>query len=48
MVQGVFKRIYECLLEDGVIRPEQIVCPPQLPTPEDMQLVGLAQSPCLL
>ncbi len=39
VVQGVFKRIYECLLEDGVVRPEQIVCPPHLPTPQDMQLV---------
>ncbi len=38
-MQGVFKRIYECLLEDGVARPEQIACPPHLPTAQQMQLV---------
>lgn len=44
-LQGVFKRIYECLLEDGVVRPEQIVCPPHLPSPQDMQLVRAVHSP---
>ena len=47
VLQGVFMRIYECLLEDGVVRPEQIACPPHLPTAQQMQLVRPALAPTL-
>ena len=37
--QGVFKRIHDLLLEEGIVRPGQVVCPATLPTPEMLNQV---------